>query len=184
MKAAFLLLLYLTAVPALAQIDCEVGIWFDDGGWIRGIDAESGSTVHAYVVLAPEDGPLQLTGFLQMLDADNTDGAWAEVRGAGVNTHTPWGGGDLTLDVVWETPFVVDGPTVVADLYIPVGTGIITLFATCDVFGETTGGWVDWQHCTYCDEMPPQMTRAAQINGGVPVDLDSASWSAVKSLYR
>ena len=187
MKPMICLALCLCALPAFAQIDCELGIYFDDGGWIRGIAAAEGSVAHAYLVLAPA-APRQLTSFQQMIDVHNATGVWAETRGGGVNAHVPWGDSDLSLEVAWSVPYLVDGPTVIADLYIPVGAAYpILIFAECWAFGEIVGetGYVGWGHCTYCDEMPPQMTIAANINDGhIPIENEGMSWSAIKKVYR
>ncbi len=183
------LLTCLAAAPVSADPDCGIGIYFDEAGTQRGIDAAPGSVVHAYLVAVFNGGPLPLVRFEQpYIDVGGAGGGWVEIRGGGVNDYTPWGDGDLSVDAVWDTPFMVDGPVVIADLFIEVETADpITILASCHFWGwiegETTplGG----QHCTHCDMMPPRMTIAATINSEwVPVGAEETTWSAVKAIYR
>ena len=184
---AFAALLIFVAFPAAADPDCEIGVFFDEAGTLRGIDAVAGSVAHAYLILSPTDGPVSLTRFNQVLEAYNADGTWLEARGGGANIHASWGGSDLSMELIWTTPFTVDGPVVVADLYIPVDTAdTIIVYAECSAFCETElGGTMTWTHCTHCDLMPPSMTVAATINSEwVPVGNETTTWSAVKAIYR
>ena len=59
------------------------------------------------------------------------------------------------------------------------------IFAECNAFGTVDGMPWGWQHCTYCDMMPPQMTTAAVINSAhIPIGTEIGTWAEIKDLYR
>ncbi len=175
--------------PALADDDCGIGIYFDEAATIRAVDAAPGTVVLAYLALSVPEGSLQLTGFSQMLiHVWDVPDSWVEIRGGGVNDHVPYGGGDLSLEIVWDTPYPVGGVTVVAGLHIPIDdTDPVLIFTSCHASAQTEGppGDIHWQHCTHCDEMPPRTTLAATINSDhVPVRSECGTWSDIKAMYR
>jgi len=190
LKPALVICLVLAAVqPVSADDDCEIGIYFDEDATIRAVDADPGTVVHAYLALSLPAGQVYLTDLMQMpVETWNVPDSWVEVRGGGVNNHVPYGGGDLSLEITWDTPYPVDGVTVVADFYIPIeDTDPIPIFTACHTIAHGEGDPVVliWNHCTYCDIMPPQTTIAATINSDyVPVRSERGAWSDVKAMYR
>ena len=177
----------IAVMPAVADDFCGIGLYFDEEATLRGIDADVGSVAHAYLAMSIFDGPVQLTEFVQdMIHVEGIDGCWTEFRGGAVNTHVPWFEGDLAMELHWDTPYPVDGVTVLADLYIPIEDDQpVRIFVTCYTWGSFLGGQ-NWsmEHCTYCDEMPPQMTLAATINSDhIPVENEESTWSAIKRIY-
>jgi len=175
--------------PAAANEFCELGLFFDEAATTRNIAASPGTTVHAYLILLTDGDPIQLTDFNQYtLIVPNFTDCWTEIRGGGINTHVPWSGEDLGLEIHWDIPYLVDGSAVLADLYIPItDENTIMFLAECYTFGNIVGetSTVDWSHCTYCDMMPPSLTIAATVNGDhEPVGSEGDSWSSIKRFYR
>jgi hypothetical protein len=183
------LVLLATAQTVVADEFCELGIFFDEAATTRGTTAAPGTTVHAYLIMMTESAPIQLMDFRQhSLFIPGATDCWTEIRGGGINHHIPWSDEDLSLEITWDIPLLVDGTAVLADIYIPITSEIsIMIFAECHTFGHVTGqtNTVDWIHCTYCDMMPPNLTIAAVINADYePVSAENSEWSVIKRLYR
>jgi hypothetical protein len=181
------LLILLIAATAAADPIGFVGIFFDESATTRSIEAAPGETVHAYLIITPYTGSLAITDLIQPNIYVGLPGCTVSIRYGGVNLAVPIHVEDLTVQAQWSAPLVITGPTVIADILIPVATtSAVPIMTECWCSAENTLTVEFWnfEHLTYCGLMPPPYTEAAWINGAEPVAEEESNWGDLKRLYR